>query len=68
MGKEKFIIDVDTGVDDAVAVLLAADDENIDLMAITCVNGNTSVDKAVHNTLITLKVAQKVVSYLQLFI
>ena len=59
--KPKLIIDCDTGVDDAVALLMALD-APVDLLAITCVNGNCSIDEAVNNTLITLKIANKVVS------
>ena len=63
-GKTKLIVDCDTGVDDAVALLLALQAiESVDLLAITCVNGNCSVDKAVHNTLVTLKIAGHSVRY-----
>jgi len=51
------ILDVDTGVDDACALLLAALHENVDLRAVTCVSGNASVDDVVRNTLKVLDVA-----------
>jgi len=51
------ILDVDTGVDDACALLLAALHPDLDLRAVTCVSGNASVDDVVRNTLKVLDVA-----------
>jgi len=51
------ILDVDTGVDDACALLLAALNPDLELRAVTCVGGNTSVDKVVSNTMKVLEVA-----------
>lgn len=51
------ILDVDTGVDDAYAVLFAALHPDIDLLGITCVDGNTNVDQVVANTLKVLDAA-----------
>ena len=51
------ILDVDTGVDDACALLLAALHPDVDLLAVTCVSGNASVDDVVRNTLKVLDVA-----------
>ena len=51
------ILDVDTGVDDACALLLAALHPDVDLRAVTCVGGNASVDDVVSNTLKVLDVA-----------
>jgi pyrimidine-specific ribonucleoside hydrolase len=51
------ILDVDTGVDDACALLLAALHPGVDLRAVTCVGGNASVDDVVGNTLKVLDVA-----------
>lgn len=51
------ILDVDTGVDDACALLLAALHPQADLRAVTCVGGNTNVDQVVRNTLTVLDVA-----------
>lgn len=60
----KFIIDCDTGVDDAVALLMACNyGKDIEILAVTCVNGNSTVDQAVHNTLLTLGIAKKKVGY-----
>lgn len=51
------VLDVDTGVDDACAILLAAGHPALDLRAVTCVGGNAPVDDVVRNTLITLDAA-----------
>jgi pyrimidine-specific ribonucleoside hydrolase len=51
------ILDVDTGVDDAMALLLAARHPSLRLLAVTCVAGNTDVDRVVRNTLAVLAVA-----------
>ena len=50
MSKTSIIMDVDTGVDDAFAVLFAAMHPDINLLGITCVDGNTNVDQVVANT------------------
>ena len=50
-------LDVDTGVDDACALLLAALHPGLDLRAVTCVEGNAPVDGVVHNTLTVLETA-----------
>ncbi|MGW7523373.1 nucleoside hydrolase [Streptomyces sp. NPDC054783] len=51
------IIDCDTGVDDALALLLAVRHPGLDLRAVTCVAGNTDVDGVVRNTLTVLEQA-----------
>jgi inosine-uridine nucleoside N-ribohydrolase len=52
---QKLILDVDTGTDDAVAIMLAALHPSLDLVAITTVNGNIEVEKCTNNTLRTLE-------------
>jgi inosine-uridine nucleoside N-ribohydrolase len=47
----KLILDVDTGTDDAVAVMLAALHPALDLVACTTVNGNIRVQHCTDNTL-----------------
>ena len=47
----KIILDVDTGTDDAVALMTAALSPDIDLVGVTVVNGNTVLDSTVENTL-----------------
>ncbi|MEU3698680.1 nucleoside hydrolase [Streptomyces griseoviridis] len=49
------IIDCDTGIDDALALLLAVRHPRLDLRAVTCVAGNTDVDGVVRNTLTVLE-------------
>ncbi|WP_235508723.1 nucleoside hydrolase [Terrabacter sp. Root85] len=51
------VLDVDTGVDDACALLLAALHPALDLRAVTCVGGNAPVDDVVRNTLLVLETA-----------
>ena len=51
------ILDVDTGVDDAWALILAARSPRLDLRAVTCVSGNVGVDQVVANTAYVLDVA-----------
>jgi len=49
------ILDVDTGVDDALAILYAIASPEVDLIACTCVNGNVELDLVVRNTLAVLE-------------
>jgi pyrimidine-specific ribonucleoside hydrolase len=51
------IIDCDTGVDDALALLFAVRHPALDLRAVTCAAGNTDVDGVVRNTLTVLEQA-----------
>ena len=50
----KLILDVDTGTDDAVAIMLAALHPALELIGITTVNGNVPVQNCTDNTLRTL--------------
>lgn len=45
------ILDVDTGIDDSLAIALAVDSPLIDLVAVTTVAGNTTIDHATRNSL-----------------
>ncbi|XP_060573667.1 nucleoside hydrolase-like isoform X3 [Ruditapes philippinarum] len=56
---EKYIIDVDTGVDDAQAIMLALSRPDIQVVAITCVAGNVDVDQVCVNTLKVLSVCDR---------
>jgi purine nucleosidase len=49
------ILDVDTGVDDALALMYAVASPEVDLVAATCVMGNVTVVQAVTNTLAVLE-------------
>ncbi|MDQ2757412.1 MAG: nucleoside hydrolase [Actinomycetota bacterium] len=51
------VLDVDTGVDDACALLFAATHPDLDLRAVTCVGGNAGLDDVVRNTLTVLDAA-----------
>jgi inosine-uridine nucleoside N-ribohydrolase len=51
----KLILDVDTGTDDAVAVMLAALHPALDLVGCTTVNGNVPVEFCTDNTLRVLE-------------
>ena len=49
--KMKIILDCDPGHDDAVALMLAGKNPKIDLMAVTVVAGNQTLEKTVRNAL-----------------
>jgi purine nucleosidase len=51
------LMDVDTGVDDAVALLLAVASPAAELVAATCVAGNVPAPQAAENTLAVLELA-----------
>lgn len=51
MHKEKIIIDVDTGSDDAVALVYALLSEDIDVLGVTTVGGNVELKNTTDNTL-----------------
>lgn len=51
------VLDVDTGVDDALALLYAVAEPRLDLLAVTCVGGNTDLPDVLANTGAVLAVA-----------
>lgn len=51
MARRKLILDVDTGTDDAVAIMLAAVHPDLELVGCTTVNGNVEVRYCTNNTL-----------------
>lgn len=51
MDKKKIIIDCDPGYDDAVALLLAAGTPSVEVLAITTVAGNQTLEKVTRNAL-----------------
>jgi pyrimidine-specific ribonucleoside hydrolase len=51
------VMDVDTGIDDAFALMFAVRHPGIDLRAVTCVAGNSTVDHVVANTCYVLDAA-----------
>jgi inosine-uridine nucleoside N-ribohydrolase len=55
----RLLCDVDTGTDDAVAIMLAALHPDLELAAVTTVNGNVPVKYCTDNTLRTLDYIKK---------
>jgi len=51
------ILDVDTGIDDALALLYAAASPDAELLAVTCVAGNVEAREVAANTLAVLELA-----------
>ena len=49
--KKKIILDCDPGHDDAVAIMLAAAHDSIDILGITCVAGNATLENTTKNAL-----------------
>ena len=49
------LVDCDPGLDDAIALLIAA--ESADLVGITTVNGNVGIEHTTHNALAVMEVA-----------
>ncbi|MFZ2479511.1 MAG: nucleoside hydrolase, partial [Propioniciclava sp.] len=47
----KIILDCDPGHDDAIAIILAGGDPNIDLLGITTIGGNQTLPKVTYNAL-----------------
>ncbi|XP_073701524.1 inosine-uridine preferring nucleoside hydrolase-like isoform X1 [Garra rufa] len=55
---KKLLVDVDCGVDDAQALMMALAVSGVKILGITCVQGNTSVDNVCKNVLRVLKVCK----------
>ncbi|MFP3420305.1 nucleoside hydrolase [Bacillus sp. SIMBA_154] len=55
---KKLILDVDTGIDDAIGILLAVKSKQFDMLGITTVCGNVSVDAATLNTCKVLELVE----------
>jgi purine nucleosidase len=53
----KIILDCDPGIDDVFAILLAHGNPEIDLVAITTVAGNQTLEKVTRNALVTATIA-----------
>lgn len=51
MEKKKVILDVDTGSDDAIALMVALRSPELEVLGITTVNGNKPVENTTENTL-----------------
>lgn len=57
MKKKRIILDTDPGIDDALAILLALAEPQVELEALTITYGNCSVDQGVQNALSVLELA-----------
>jgi purine nucleosidase len=55
--RTRLILDVDTGIDDSLALLYAAASPEADLVAVTCVAGNVDAKQVAVNTLAVLELA-----------
>lgn len=55
MDKRKVIIDCDPGIDDSLAIMLALNSEELDVLGITIVSGNVHGEKGAKNALKILK-------------
>jgi purine nucleosidase len=55
----KVLMDVDTGLDDAIAIVLALQSPEIEILGITTVGGNVTARIAALNTLRILRVMDK---------
>jgi len=55
--RQPLILDVDTGIDDSLALLYAAASPDVELVAVTCVSGNVDARQVAQNTLAVLELA-----------
>lgn len=53
--RSPYLFDVDTGIDDALALLYAAASPEVELVAVTCVGGNVDARQVAANTLAVLE-------------
>jgi len=58
-GKRKFIIDTDTASDDAVALVMALNNSDIQVEAMTIVAGNVSLAQGIQNAMYTMNLCKK---------
>ncbi|XP_026150929.1 inosine-uridine preferring nucleoside hydrolase [Mastacembelus armatus] len=56
---KKLLVDVDCGVDDAQAIMMALASPNVEILGITCVHGNTTVENVCKNVLRVLQCCNK---------
>lgn len=55
MGRRRVLLDVDTGVDDALALMLAIRSPELEVLGITTVSGNVPIARCTANTLLVLE-------------
>ena len=65
MVKQKIIIDCDPGHDDAIALLLSCYSDKLDLLAVTTVAGNQTIEKTSRNALNLLNFFNRNYNYRQ---
>ncbi len=53
------ILDLDTGIDDSIALTIAAKDKDINLLGVTCTYGNVTVHESAYNTLSILNLLNR---------
>ena len=53
---KKVILDCDPGMDDSMAIVMAAKSRKLELLAVTTVNGNYSIETTSKNALKTLEI------------
>ncbi len=56
MGRRRVLLDVDTGVDDALGIILAVRSPELEVLGITTVSGNAPVARCTANTLLVLDI------------
>ncbi|KAM4739552.1 inosine-uridine preferring nucleoside hydrolase isoform 1-T4 [Anableps anableps] len=59
MTNKLVIIDTDCGIDDAQAIMMALAASNVEVLAVTCVFGNTTVENVCQNVLRVLSVCER---------
>ncbi|XP_038675067.1 inosine-uridine preferring nucleoside hydrolase-like [Scyliorhinus canicula] len=59
MAKKLLLVDLDCGVDDAQALMMALAAPNVQILGITCTHGNTKIENVCKNVLRVLKVCQR---------
>ncbi|KAM9320456.1 inosine-uridine preferring nucleoside hydrolase-like [Gastrophryne carolinensis] len=59
MAKKLLLVDVDCGVDDAQALMLALAAPDVEILGITCCHGNTTLENVCKNVLRVLKICDR---------
>ncbi|XP_069828465.1 nucleoside hydrolase-like [Dendropsophus ebraccatus] len=59
MDKKLLLVDVDCGVDDAQALMLALAAPHVEILGITCCHGNSTIDNVCRNVLRVLKTCNR---------
>ena len=55
----KLLVDVDTGTDDATALIMALSHPGTEVLAVTCVSGNVDVEQVCKNTMRVMHLCQR---------